>query len=133
MNAPACIRKSTRGSTNAVEIVRRLFVDGQPEMVAWVEEELANLDAADQIHLLRARNGLTQQQLAEKVGTTASAISRLERADCEGHSLSMLRRIGAALGRQVQIAFVPMTEDVEVKAVPSSAPALIPRSARRLS
>ena len=55
---------------------------------------------------------------SERVGTAASAICRLERADYGGHSLSMLRRIGAALGRQVRIAFVPMTEDVEVKAAP---------------
>ena len=107
-----------RSTTDAVEILQRLFVKGQPDMAAWIEEELANLDVADQIHLLRTQADLTQQQLAERVGTTASAISRLERADYEGHSLSMLRRIGAALGRQVQIAFVPIAEDVEVKAAP---------------
>ena len=103
-----------RSTTDAAEFLQRLFVKGHPDMEAWVEEELANLDVADQIHLLRTQAGLTQQQLAERVGTTASAISRLERADYEGHSLSMLRRIGAALGRQVQIAFVPMKEAVEV-------------------
>lgn len=83
-------------------------------MEALIEEELANLDVAEQIYLLRTQAGLTQRELAEKVGTTASAISRLERADYEGHSLSMLRRIGAAVGRQVRIAFVPISEEVEV-------------------
>ena len=103
-----------RSTSDAVEILQRFFVESQPEMEAWLEEELANLDVADQIHLLRTQAGLTQKELAERVGTTASAISRLERASYEGHSLSMLRRIGAALGRQVQVAFVPVAEDVEV-------------------
>ena len=101
-------------TTDAVEILRRLFVESQPDMEAWLEEELANLDVAEQIYLLRTQAGLTQRELAEKVGTTASAISRLEKADYEGHSLSMLRRIAAALDYQVKIAFVPIPEDVEV-------------------
>ncbi len=101
-------------TTDAVEILRRLFVDGQPDIEAWLEEELANLDVAEQIYRLRTQAGLTQRELAEKIGTTASAISRLEQADYEGHSLSMLRRIAAALGSQVKIAFVPIPEDVEV-------------------
>jgi transcriptional regulator with XRE-family HTH domain len=49
--------------------------------------------------------GLTQQTLAERVGTTASVISRLKDADYTGHSLATLRRIAAALGRRVEIRF----------------------------
>ena len=50
---------------------------------------------------------ITQRQLAKKVGTTASVICRLEDADYQGHSLAMLRRIAAALGKRVEIRFVP--------------------------
>lgn len=103
-----------KSTTDAVEILHRLFVDGTPEMKALLEEELANLDVADQICLLRTQAGISQHELAEKIGTTASATSRLESADYEGHSLSMLRRIGAALGKQVKISFVPVPEDVEM-------------------
>ncbi len=46
--------------------------------------------------------------LARLVGTTASVICRLEDADYEGHSLSMLRRIAAALHKRVEIRFVPV-------------------------
>ena len=74
----------------------------------------SDLDVAEQIYLLRTQAGFTQRELAEKVGTTASAISRLERADYEGHSLSMLRRIGTAQGKQVKIAFVPLPEEIKV-------------------
>ena len=41
----------------------------------------------------RTEAGLSQKELAEMIGTTQSVISRLEDADYEGHSLSMLSRI----------------------------------------
>ena len=40
------------------------------------------------------------------MGTTASVICRLEDADYEGHSLSMLNRIASALDRRIKIDFV---------------------------
>ncbi len=57
---------------------------------------------------LRTEAGLTQKQLADLVGTTHTAISRLENDDYAGHSLSMLQRIAVALGRRVEISFVPI-------------------------
>jgi hypothetical protein len=41
------------------------------------------------------------------VGTSKSAICRLEGADYEGHSLSMLKRIAAAVDKRVEIRFMP--------------------------
>jgi len=52
---------------------------------------MINLDIAQQIYDLRMKSGLTQKQLAERVGTSTSVISRLEDADYQGYSLSMLR------------------------------------------
>ncbi|MBL8232588.1 MAG: XRE family transcriptional regulator [Bryobacterales bacterium] len=62
---------------------------------------------ARKIYELRIKAGLTQQELASRVGTTKSAISRLEDADYEGHSLSMMKRIAEALGKRVEIRFLP--------------------------
>jgi transcriptional regulator with XRE-family HTH domain len=45
-------------------------------------------------------------ELAARVGTTPSVISRLEYDDYDGHSLAMLRRIAAALNKRVEIRFV---------------------------
>ena len=81
--------------------------EDHPERLASLEEERANLDIACKIYDLRTKAGLTQRELARLVGTTASVISRLEDADYEGHSLSMLRRIAAALDKRVEIRFVP--------------------------
>jgi transcriptional regulator with XRE-family HTH domain len=75
-------------------------------MARLVEEERANLEIARIIRDLRKSAGLSQRALAERVGTTASAICRLEDSNYEGHSLSTLSRIAAALDRRIEIRFV---------------------------
>ena len=60
---------------------------------------------ARQIAALREKSGLTQRELAKKVGTTPSAISRLESPDYQGHSLSMLRKLADALNTTLDIRF----------------------------
>ena len=75
-------------------------------MEKLLEEEMANAQIAQDIYDLRHEAGLTQQQLADKIGTSRSTIARLEDADYEGHSLSMLRRIASALNKKVQIQFI---------------------------
>jgi transcriptional regulator with XRE-family HTH domain len=77
------------------------------EMADLVEQEQANLDVAREIYELRIKAKLSQAELARKVGTTQSVISRLEDADYDGHSLAMLRRIASALEKRVEIRFVP--------------------------
>ena len=57
---------------------------------ASLERERANAEVAQLIHDHRTAAGLTKKQLAELIGTGYSVISRLEDADYEGHSLSML-------------------------------------------
>jgi ribosome-binding protein aMBF1 (putative translation factor) len=98
--------KKRTATTDAVEILHREFVANDPEMRALVQAARADADIAERIRELREKAGLTQRQLAALVKTTASAISRLEGADYHGHSLSMLHRIAAALGRRVKIEFV---------------------------
>jgi transcriptional regulator with XRE-family HTH domain len=65
-----------------------------------------NAEMARKIYDLRTKAGLTQQELAARVGTTKSTISRIEDADYDGHLLSMLNRIAEALDKRVQICFV---------------------------
>ncbi|GMU83279.1 MAG: hypothetical protein AMXMBFR47_31490 [Planctomycetota bacterium] len=101
----AATRKPT---LDAVEILHRRYFAGRPKRLAELEEARAGADVARKVFELRGAAGLTQRQLAKLVGTTASVISRLEDADYKGHSLSMLRRIAAALDRRVEIRFVPL-------------------------
>jgi len=90
-------------TTDAVELLRRRYVDGDPDRLASLEEERVHAKVARQIYGLRKQAGLSQAELAERIGTTQSAVSRLEDADYEGHSLSMLRRVADALGASVEV------------------------------
>ena len=69
------------------------------------EQEVFNADLARKIFELRTKAGLSQRELAQRVGTSASAICRLEDADYEGHSVSVLKRIAEALDKRVEIRF----------------------------
>src|SRR3954469_24512908 len=91
------------------------FIGDDPERVASFENAKANAEVAGAIYALRTEAGLSQRALAERVGTTASVICRLEDADYDGHSLSMLRRVAAALGRRVEIRFPPANEVLATK------------------
>jgi ribosome-binding protein aMBF1 (putative translation factor) len=99
--------KKRAKTSDAVEIMHRLFVEGKPGRLAELEEIRADDAVARKIYDLRTHAGLTQRQLAKMIGTTASVICRLEDADYEGHSLAMLNRIAGALHRRVEIRFVP--------------------------
>ena len=60
-------------------------------------------DVALKLTALRKECGLSQKELAQRVGTTQQQISRLESPSYEGHSLSMLRRVAEVLGATVHI------------------------------
>jgi DNA-binding XRE family transcriptional regulator len=99
-------------TTDAIEIIHRRYYEGHPQRMAELAE--ANDSVARKICELRKRAGLTQQQLAKLVGTTTSVICRLEDADYEGHSLAMLRRIGKALNKRVELRFVSASRKTKV-------------------
>lgn len=101
-------RKNRRNqkTSDAVKILDRLIGD-DPKLRCRVEVAKLSMRVAQMIHDARTAAGLTQAGLAQLVGTTQSVISRLEDADYEGHSLSMLQRIGEALHRRIEIRFVP--------------------------
>ncbi len=62
---------------------------------------------ASQMLRARARAGLTQDAVAQKMGTTKSAISRLESAGKHAPSLTTLKRYAEAVGCDLQVKLVP--------------------------
>ena len=64
-------------------------------------------DVALQIAALREKAGLSQRDLALKLGTSQQQISRLESPAYEGHSLSMLRRVAKVLSAKVRVVLEP--------------------------
>src|SRR5438552_13628606 len=92
--------------SKASQFLYKRYIAGDPTREEEYEKEVINAEIARKIFDLRTNAGLTQQELADRVGTSKSAICRLEDADYEGHSLSMLKRIAEALDKRVEIRFV---------------------------
>jgi len=88
-------------------------------------DEFAFLDA---VLKARAHSGLTQDEVASRVGTTQSAIARLESAQSKhSPSIATLQRYAKALGYRVEIRFVKdvrrRTKASRGRAAPLPAPA----------
>jgi len=94
-----------RKTTDALTILDRM-AGASPELRRLTEEARINAAVAQLIYAARTQAGLSQAQLAAQMGTKQSVISRLEDADYDGHSLSMLQRIATALGQCLEIRFL---------------------------
>ena len=95
-----------RFPSDSLQFLWDRYIGDDPERIEEYEKAAADVDVAQAIYRLRTEAGLTQRQLAAKLGSTASVICRLEDADYQGHSLAMLRRIAEALGKRIEIRFV---------------------------
>jgi ribosome-binding protein aMBF1 (putative translation factor) len=98
-------------TTNAVKILKKRFGDS-PERRAEITEEKAKFSAACIVHEARRRSGLTQKELAARINTKQSVISRLENADYDGHTLVMLKKVADALDMNLEISFEPRKKAV---------------------
>lgn len=93
-------------TNDALKILER--VTGTNETVrAGIAHARINFEVAQMIYDARTKAGLSQGQLAALIGTKQPVIARLEDADYEGHSLTMLQRIAAALEQRLELRFVP--------------------------
>jgi len=98
-------KSKTKKTTDAVAILDRMA--GQNAQLRHITEDARiNAAVAQLIYAARTQAGLSQSDLAGRIGTKQSVISRLEDADYEGHSLSMLHRIAVALGQSIEIRFL---------------------------
>ena len=65
-------------------------------------------EVASQMIKARTRAGLTQDAVAERMGTTKSAVSRLESAGKHAPSLATLKRYANAVGCELRVKLVPL-------------------------
>jgi ribosome-binding protein aMBF1 (putative translation factor) len=94
------------GRADAVQTLHARYIGEDPEKRAMVARAHVEIEIGQLVYDARIAAGLTQKELADRVGTTQSAISRLEDADYNGHSLSMLGRVASVLGRRVRVDLV---------------------------
>ena len=107
----------TKKTTDGIKILDNMIGD-DAELREMCEQATVNAHVAQLIYDTRTEAGLSQKELAEMIGTTQSVISRLEDADYEGHSLSMLSRIAQALHREVKIDLVPIVPSLNDSSFP---------------
>lgn len=69
-----------------------------------VEEEYENVKLGEEIRQLRLSNGMTQEELAKKMFTTKSAVSRLENHS-ESVRLATIEKVARVFNKKVVINF----------------------------
>ena len=97
----------TKTTNDAVEILQRRL-DQDPELASYVEEERRRLNLADKIRKARMEAGLSQAEVAKRIGTTQSAVARLENGNYERLSLSTLLKVTRALNRRMSLEIEPI-------------------------
>jgi DNA-binding XRE family transcriptional regulator len=80
-------------------------LDNDPEFKRVWEENTEKRELVKKIIALRINEHLSQKELAEKIGTNQSAISRLESGKYNP-SMDFIIRIAKALNKKVEINFV---------------------------
>ena len=82
----------------------------RPDVKKAYDELAEEFAFLDQVLKARAEAGLTQAEVAARVGTTQSAIARLESAESKhSPSIATLQRYADALGYKVEIRLVKNT------------------------
>jgi ribosome-binding protein aMBF1 (putative translation factor) len=95
----------TRTQLPSASVVIDTLIGKDEELREMVRQEVINSEISRMIYDARTAAKLTQQQLADRIGTTQSVISRLESSDYDGHSLGILQRIAEALGQKLELRF----------------------------
>jgi ribosome-binding protein aMBF1 (putative translation factor) len=95
--------------TNAVEIMDWRFFAGRPERIASLNQTRREMALGLKIRRVREDSGMTQAELAKRIGTQTSAISRIEDADYDRHSVQTLTKVADALGMRLIIDIEPKT------------------------
>lgn len=96
-----------RKNSDAIKIIEKMN-NGDSEIQEMIVIASINATVAQLIYEARIKEGLTQKQLADLIGTKQPVIEQLEDADYEEHSLSMLKKIADALNQKVEIVLTPL-------------------------
>ena len=94
-----------RTQLHSASAVIDTLIGKDDELREMVRQEVMNSEISRMIYDARMAAKLTQKQLADRIGTTQSVISRLESSDYDGHSLGILQRIAAAVGQKLELRF----------------------------
>jgi DNA-binding XRE family transcriptional regulator len=92
------------------DLAAPLYAD--PERRARIETEKRAILTGLRLAELRAGQGLTQVQVAQRLGTTQETVSRIERAD--DTQVSTIKRYIEALGGHLELHAVFQDQDIPI-------------------
>jgi transcriptional regulator with XRE-family HTH domain len=79
----------------------------QPEVAAEFEKQIEEFALLDEFLRARSEQGLTQAEVAERIGTTQSAVARMESGRGKhSPSLATLSKYAEALGCKLEVRLV---------------------------
>jgi predicted XRE-type DNA-binding protein len=78
-----------------------------PRFRKGYEEQLEKLRIVDALIRLRERRGLTQGELARKVGVTQPFIAKIEAGEAHNFNLETLVKLAVALDSELEVRFRP--------------------------
>ena len=84
----------------------RLAAD--PELARAVDERLAEMRVEQELVALREKKGLSQKELAVRIGATQPYVAKLESGKVQNLGLKTLVKYATALGSQLTVRFEPM-------------------------
>ncbi len=110
------MRKNARpvGSTLTGRHARRIDLEAwvateqaaSPEFAEAFAEARQATEVARTLAGLRLSRGLSQGEVARRIGTSQQAVSRMENPGYRGHTVRMMVRYAAALGARVEFRVV---------------------------
>lgn len=102
-----------KATTDGIEILDREFYAGRPERQAQLEQARLEDEIGRKILALREQAGLTQAQLARRLGVKTQFVADLEEAAIEAGYLLWLQRVAAVLSKRVEIRCVPFRRQLQ--------------------
>ncbi len=116
------IRKKYSPDKNKVALLSQGYVEHIAQLEAEIEEyekmknsplpnvlRIHNLvEISHQLVRLRIARRLTQAQLATRIGCKQADVSRLEREDYQGYTISQLKKIAASLDAEIELDLIPV-------------------------
>ncbi len=97
---------TTKTEPSSWDELKRATPLASPAGVTAYEDEARIAAFRELVHRLRAEAGLTQAELADRMGTTQSAIARMEGGGSRP-SLDTLERLARAVGADLVVGFGP--------------------------
>lgn len=95
-----------RKKTEVMEWMDSVMAD--PETARAVEERMAEMKIEQELVALREKKGLSQRDLAERIGASQPYIAKLESGRVKNLGLKTLVKYAAATGTRLTVHFEPM-------------------------